>query len=261
MSSIPTSHLFEDVGVAFFRTSWDTNATAIALKAGPPEGHRVARLLKTIPEWKLSSGHAHPDAASFIIWASGRYVTGDTGYAGQPQARHHNTITVGGQGQGDEGDHDVWHAMDQSALDAIRITAMEGDGRGVRIEADAAAAYRPSAGLLRFHRVFRYDGGDLFTIEDAIELGAPKAIQWFLHSDAPVESQSGSFATAGPAPLRVTIASPRNAQAAVEKTRLTAPGRPGSITEGPEEQRGYDLRLEVPAAARAAIRVELKVAR
>ena len=27
-------------------------------------------------------------------------------YAGQPQARHHNTITIGGQGQGDEGDHD-----------------------------------------------------------------------------------------------------------------------------------------------------------
>lgn len=261
MSSIATSHLFEDVGVAFFRTSWDTTATAIALKAGPPEGHQVARLLATIPEWTLSSGHAHPDAASFIIWANGRYVTGDTGYAGQPQARHHNTITVGGQGQGDEGDHDVWHAMDQSALDAIRITAMEREGRGVRIEADAAAAYRPSAGLLRFHRVFRYDGAGTFTVEDAIELGAPKSIQWFLHSDAPLESQAGSFVTTGSAPLRVTIAAPANAQAAVEKTRLTAPGPPGSITEGPEEQRGYDLRLEVPAAARAAIRVELKVAR
>jgi hypothetical protein len=45
-----------------------------------------------------------------------------TGYAGQPQARHHNTITVGGIGQGNEGDHDVWQRMSPAALDAVRIT-------------------------------------------------------------------------------------------------------------------------------------------
>ena len=72
------------------RTSWDRDATAFAFKAGPPEGHRVATLLSRLPEWRLDSGHAHPDAGSFIIWADGRYLTGDTGYAGpalgaQPQ--------------------------------------------------------------------------------------------------------------------------------------------------------------------------------
>ena len=39
---------------------------------------------------------------------------------------------------------------------------------------------------------------------------------------------------------------------------LTAPGRPGSITEGPEEQRGYQLELDTPPMTRIAIRVELK---
>ena len=260
MSAIPTSHHFEDSGVAFFRTSWNADATAIALKAGPPEGHRVARLLASIPEWKLSSGHAHPDAASFIIWANGRYVTGDTGYAGQPQARHHNTITVGGQGQGDEGDHDVWKTMDQASLDAVRITAMQIEGRGVRIEADAAGAYRPSAGLQRFHRTLRYDGGDAFIVEDAIELREPKPVQWFLHSDVPFEPDGARFATGGGAPLVVTVTS-ADARATVGKTRLTAPGRPGSITEGPEEQRGYQLQLETPATPRTVIRVELRTRR
>ncbi len=260
MSAIPTSHHFEDSGVAFFRTSWDRNATAFALKAGPPEGHRATRLLASVPEWRLSSGHAHPDAGSFIIWAGGRYLTGDTGYAGQPQARHHNTITVGGQGQGDEGDHDVWRSMDHAALDSIRITAVQVEGAGVRIEADAAGAYLPSTGLVRFHRTFRFDGRDRFAIEDAIEIRQVKTIQWFLHSDAPIEPRDGSFAFGGTPPLLLTtIASPTDGRTSIEKTRLTAPGRPGSITEGPQEQRGYHLQLETPAATRATIRVDLKV--
>ena len=102
MDSIPLSHHFEDSGVVYTRTSWDKGATAIAFKAGPPEGHRVTALLAKLPEWRLDSGHSHPDAGSFIVWANGRYLTGDTGYAGLPSARNHNTMTFGGIGQGVE---------------------------------------------------------------------------------------------------------------------------------------------------------------
>jgi hypothetical protein len=230
------------------------------LKAGPPEGHRTTRLVATVPEWRLSSGHAHPDAGSFIIWAGGRYITGDTGYAGQPQARHHNTITIGGQGQGDEGDHDVWRAMNAAAVDRIRITAVQADGTGVRIEADAEGAYVPAAGLSRFHRVFRFDGRDGFSIEDAIELREARPVQWFLQSDAPFEPRDRSFVSGTGPVLHVTIGAPENARASVDKTHLTAPGRPGSITEGPDEQRGYHLQVETPASTQVTIRVNLKIA-
>jgi hypothetical protein len=260
MSALPTSHHFEDSGVAFFRTSWDAGATAIAVKAGPPEGHRTTHLLARVPEWRLSSGHAHPDAASFIIWSRGRYLTGDTGYAGQPQARHHNTITIAGVGQGDEGDHDVWRSMDQAALDAVRITSMQREGAGVRIEVDAAGAYPSAAGLTRFHRTLRFDGRDTFVVEDAIDLREAKPVQWFLQSDAPFEARGGGFAAAGGSPLLVTVLSPPDARTTIDKTHLTAPGRPGSITEGPDEQRGYHLQVETAPATRVAIRVELKAA-
>jgi hypothetical protein len=80
-SALPLAHHFSDSGVVFARTSWSADATAFAFKAGPPEGHRVAALVGKLPEWRLSSGHAHPDANSFIIWARGRYLTGDTGSA------------------------------------------------------------------------------------------------------------------------------------------------------------------------------------
>jgi hypothetical protein len=260
MSDIPRAHHFEDSGVAFYRTSWDASATAFALKAGPPEGHRVTKLVASVPEWRLSSGHAHPDAGSFIVWAGGRYLTGDTGYAGQPQARHHNTITVGGQGQGDEGEHDVWRSMDQAALDAIRITAFETDGATVRIEADAASAYLPASGLATFHRVFLFDGARGFAVEDTIATRDAKPIQWFLHSDVPVQESAGGYLLGGSSPsLAANITGPPGSTIVVDKTRLTAPGRPGAITEGPEEQRGFHVKVETPPATATSIRVTLTV--
>jgi len=260
MLEIPLSHHFEDSGVFFHRTSWNADATAFALKAGPPEGHRTTRLLPAVPEWQLSSGHAHPDAGSFIIWAGGRYLTGDTGYAGQPQARHHNTITVGGIGQGDEGQHDVWRNASQAALDTIRITRAASDASGVRVEADAAGAYPASAGLIRFHRTFTFDGTAVFSVEDAIETSSPRTVEWFLHADAPFAAAGGGFVLdAAPARLHVRIEAPAGARTTTGVTNLMAPGKPGSITEGKQEQRGYEIRVDAPAATAVAIKATLTV--
>jgi hypothetical protein len=260
MSEVPLSHHFEDSGVFFHRTSWNADATAFALKAGPPEGHRTTRLLPAVPEWQLSSGHAHPDAGSFIIWAGGRYLTGDTGYAGQPMARHHNTITAGGAGQGDEGEHDVWRNMSQAALDTIRITRAASDASGVRVEADAAGAYPASAGLTRFHRTFTFDGKAAFTVEDAISTSAPKTFEWFLHADAPFTADGSAFVLeAAPVRLRVRVDAPAGSKQSTGVTNLMAPGKPGSITEGKQEQRGYEVRVDVPAATAASIKATLTV--
>jgi hypothetical protein len=260
MHDIPLAHHFDDSGVFFHRTSWDAGATASALKSGPPEGHRATRLLASIPEWQLSSGHAHPDAGSFIIWAGGRYLTGDTGYAGQPQARHHNTITVGGIGQGDEGAHDVWRNMSQTSLDTIRITRATADATGVRVEADVAGAYPQTAGLARFHRVFTFDGKAAFTVEDTIATTAPKTVEWFLHADAPIATENGAFRLgSAPAALRVRLDTPAGSKTSTGPTFLTAPGLPGSITSGKREQRGYEVRVDVPAASAIAIKASLTI--
>jgi hypothetical protein len=260
MSAIPLTHHFEDSGVVYYRTSWNADATAVAFKAGPPEGHRVTRLLAQVPEWRLSSGHAHPDAGSFIIWARGRYLAGDTGYAGQPQARHHNTITVGGQGQGDEGDHDVWRKMDQAALDTVRIGSVQVTPTGMRVEADAAGAYLASVGLVRFHRTFTVTGAGQVSVVDTIETRTPKTIEWFLHADVPIEERADRYLVGGgPAPLVVTVAGPQGSRITTEKTVLTAPGKPGSITEGPQENRGYHLMLQTPPATTVTVKAIITV--
>jgi hypothetical protein len=38
-----------------------------------------------------------------------------------------------------------------------------------------------------------------------------------------------------------------------------APGKPGSITDGKQEQRGYEVRVDVPASSAVAIKAVLAV--
>lgn len=260
MASLPLTHHFDDAGVVYHRTSWAPDAVAVAFKAGPPEGHRVARLLASAPEWRLDSGHAHPDAGSFIIWAGGRYLTGDTGYAGVPRTRHHNTITIDGVGQGAEGDHDVWRGMDYGQLAMARITSVSSD-RGLRVEAEAAAAYPTNAGVTRFTRTFVFQAPATFSVTDDIALSRQAAVQWYLHTDHPLQQRGADWIADGGAgtALRVTVKEPADARATAGPTQVAAPGQPGAITTGTVEQRGYELQLESPRALSHRFHVVLTV--
>ncbi len=250
MSAFPLQHHFKDMGVYYYRTSWAKDALAFAFKAGPPEGHRVATLLPTMPEWSLDSGHAHPDQGSFIIYANGRYLTGDTGYAGLPTARNHNTVTFDGVGQGVEGDHDVWRGAPYPGFDGIRIRDIKALGSGVTIEADLGAAYPKVAALSAFTRTFTFDGASRFTVSDRFTVREPTSIEWRLQSDTPFEvANPGVYRNGAGVAIESVIAKPKNAEVAREVGKLKVPGPPGSITSGPEEDRGYVLTAKTKAPA------------
>ena len=244
MTAFPLQHHFKDMGVFYYRTSWEKDALAFAFKAGPPEGHRVASLLPRIPEWSLDSGHAHPDAGSFIIWANGRYLTGDTGYAGLPTARNHNTVTFGGVGQGVEGQHDVWRGAPYSGFNGIRIRSVTPKGKAITIEADLAAAYPRVPALSAFTRTFTFDGSSSFSVSDRFTLTQPTAIEWRLQSDTPFAPAAvGAYRNGPPGEpaIEVRVTEPLDAVITSAVGRIKAPGQPGSITSGPEEDRGHVL--------------------
>ena len=252
MTTLPLSHHFEDSGVVFTRSSWDKGATAIAFKAGPPEGHRVAALLPKFPEWRLDSGHAHPDAGSFIVWANGSYITGDTGYAGLPSARNHNTMTFGGVGQGVESQHDVWRGIPYRALDGIRIREATLTGGKARIVADLAAAYPETAGVTTFTRTFTWDGGSKITVADSVALTSARTAEWFLQSDTALTNTGNDH-------LRISFAAPGGVAITTGEATVKSPGPPGSIEKGPEERRGYVLKASAPAALSHAFDVTLEL--
>ncbi len=239
-----TWHYFADHGVAYWRSDWTTHATAFAFKAGPPEGHHTTALIRQFPDWHLSSGHAHPDAGSFIIYARGAYLTGDSGYAGVPMTAHHNAVLIDGRGQAREGKgHDAFDGVPYERLNEIRITEAQLNRRSAVLRADLTSAYEPDLNLARFVREFRFDGQNTFVISDRLRANKPSEFTWLLHADDKIErAGDGSFVIeeAG-ARLLVDLTEPEQASVRVEPNELTAAGRPGSVDKGERQVRGERL--------------------
>ena len=257
-------HHFEDHGLVYWRSDWTTNATAFAFKCGPPEGHQTLARLREFPDWHLSSGHAHPDANSFIIYARGRYLTGDSGYAGVPLTAHHNSVLVNGRGQAQEGKgHDAFDGVPYEQLNRIRILEAKLGARSALIRGDAAAAYNTALGVTRFERRFEFDGRGGFVITDELQATTPRTFTTLVHADNAVSQDgAGRFSIdASGAKLNVRVESPEGAQARIEENVLTAPGPPGSVDKGERQVRGQRLAVSTTEPVTTArFRVRLEVA-
>jgi hypothetical protein len=261
----PTWHYFPDHDVFYWRSDWSKNATAFAFKCGPPEGHHTEALLQRFPDWRLSSGHAHPDANSFIIFARGEYLTGDTGYVGLPMTEHHNTLLVNGRGQAREGEgHDVFADVSYELLNRIRITKVEVEKNHVTVRGDATAAYEPELGLKKFVREFVYQPGAGFTVSDEVETTKPAVLTFLLHADDRIEKKEGCLfhIKAGGVTLLIdpTIEQPNEIKSAIEINVVTAPGPPGAVDKGERQERGQKLLLSTSApTTKARFTVRLRI--
>jgi len=257
----PTSHHFTDHDVFYWRSDWTTKATAFAFKCGPSEGHQAATLVRQFPEWRLSSGHAHPDANSFIIFVGGRYLTGDTGYAGVPMTEHHNTILINGKGQSKEGaGHDAFEGVDYDRFNQVRIVEVKIAKDAVVVSGDATNAYEPELGVKKFVRDFIYRPGVGFTVQDDIETSQPSVITSVVHADEGMKKESaGRFSiTAGN--VKLLIEPHGDMQSVIEPNVLTAPGPPGAVDKGERQERGQKLMLSTKTPVTSVkLVVELKV--
>lgn len=255
-------HHFPDHDVVFWRSGWEDDSTAFAFKAGPPEGHAATDKLKLFPDWRLSSGHAHPDAGSFIIWSGGKYLTGDSGYAGVPMTEHHNAVVIGGMGQGREGKgHDAFAGVPYEALNKIRLRDLKMSDSGMSLTADLTAAYEPPVGVGEFIRRFTFKAPGEFLIEDSIKTDRPQLVTSYLHSDNSIIEKGGGFEFEGGRPsLFVEILEPKLYDSVIGPNFLTAPGRPGSVDKGEREQRGVRLAISPKQDGKdAKIKVRLEI--
>ena len=237
-------HHFRDHDVVFWRSDWTPNATAIAFKCGPPEGHHTAALLKKFPDWHLSAGHSHPDANSFILFSKGSYLTGDSGYAGVPMTQQHNTLLIDGKGQGNEGSgHDPWDGYDYDRLDKIRIADVQATATTLKVVGDAAAAYGSQYALQKFERQLSL-GGKSVSVHDDIRAEKPHIYTVLLHADRSIAKDSKGFLLHdGSGAMRVNVLAPPDYAANIEPNKVTAPGRPGSVDKGEVQVRGEKLEI------------------
>jgi hypothetical protein len=249
MASLPTWHRFPDMDVFFWRSGWDANATAVAFKCGPPEGHDTNERIARYKDWRLEDGHVHPDVNSFILFANGKYLTGDSGYAGVPRTIEHNTLLVDGKGQGHEGTHDAWGKLPYAQLNGIRITNVEANAHGFQVTGEGAGAYDAALGLTRYERTLSLRGHAL-DVSDKVEDAKPVRLTEVLHSDTTIaEDGTNRFALPG---LKATLLAPPAAETKIEPNVVMGPGRPGSVDKGTPEQRGERLLVTAPGEKRAA---------
>jgi hypothetical protein len=243
MSSVPASYYFRDNETAFWRSSWTTDATAFAFRCAPPEGHHVADLASILPDWRQNTGHAHPDANSFIIYSQGKYLTGDTGYSGVKETRHHNTILVDGRGQEKDGRHEVFKEVPYDRLNKLRLADVWATPEFFHARGLAAAAYFSDLQVERFDRHFLYVAPDYFVIWDDLVTGAPHTFSWLLNAERQIVPQSrGSFVLPnGDAALLLQRLLPNAVTSKVEPLIVTTQGRPGAVEKGVAEQRGFHL--------------------
>jgi acetyl esterase/lipase len=246
-------HRFEDHDVVFWRNNWTGNANAIAFKCGPPEGHHTAELLEKLPDWRLSSGHSHPDNNSFIWFAGETCLTGDSGYAGVPKTADHNTLLVDGHGQGSErGQHNAWAGFPYDRLNTVRIESFQPSATGFEARGEASGAYAASLGLNKFERHIVYKGAAV-VVTDTVSSDAPHEYTTMYHADASVERHGNDFELIGEGrQTLLAVESPHGARTEIEKNLVIGPGRPGSVDQGPTEQRGERVAISTPGPVRDA---------
>jgi hypothetical protein len=253
IASLPSWHRFPDIDVVFWRSDWTAKATAIAFKCGPPEGHETTELVKKYPDWHLEDGHVHPDVNSFILFAHGKYLTGDSGYAGVPHTADHNTLLINGEGQGHEGTHDAWMGMPYAQLNQIHLVRTEMSRAGFTFVGEGAPAYDSSLGLTRYRRTLRVRDGRL-EVSDEISDSRSVTFTELLHSDTKIlQIAKDQFAiVSAPAELQIRLMAPEDAATRIEPNIVMGPGRPGSVDKGTPEQRGTRLAARTPMAANSA---------
>ena len=244
IAEIKPFHHFSDHDVVYWRSGWDARATAIAFKCGPSEGHSAAALIANLPDWHLEEGHVHPDVNSFILWAHGQYLTGDSGYAGVPKTIEHNTLLVDGKGQGNEGrGHDAWAGFPYQQMNHAKITRVELSAQGFDIEGEGAPAYDASLGLTTYLRRITMKMPGVIEVHDQIASSSPHVYTEVLHSDTkftPDGNRAYSTKVDGTT-LDVRVISPQQVESKIDPNIVMGPGRPGSVDKGSLEPRGERL--------------------
>ncbi len=159
---LPTSSMYQGMGWATLRSSWNHNATMLGVKSG------------------YTWNHAHADAGSFILYHNGKNLLADGGNVnyGNPlyssysvRSEAHNVVLFNGKAQNP---HDQYHAVKNVGhlyhlMDAGSFKYLLADATG------PTAQY-----FLRNYRNFVWVGNVVLVIDD-VKAFEPGKFEWLLH--------------------------------------------------------------------------------
>lgn len=252
LSELPLTYHFKDNDTVYWRSDWTRSATAFVFRSSPPEGHHATGLAPKIKDWRQNTGHAHPDANSFIIWANGKYLTGDTGYLGIKQTDDHNTILVNGKGQESDGVYEMFKNMPNDRLAKIRIAQVVNNKDIFYARGEAASGYYTGLGLKKFDRHFLYIKAGFFVVWDELETNAPSTFSFLLNADREIKIDGNNADLINlESALRVTRLEPEEAKTEMLPQEVRFRGMPGSVDKGGSEIRGMQFKATATADSKS----------
>lgn len=224
-----------------------------------------ARLLVKHYRPKPGRNYSYSQNHVFIPMAGLGVAAYALGYAGVPLAAHHNTLLVDRRGQAKEGKgHDAFADFPYELLDQLRISEVKVGAQQVYLRGEAATTYAPERGLTRFTRHFLFQPGVGFEIKDELAAQQPRTFTTLLHADEKIAAAGkDQFIINTPtAKLAVTVVEPQDFKAVIEPNILTAPGQPGSVDKGAQQQRGERLAVSnARPATSAQLALKLKISK
>lgn len=167
LPNLKKSQLFPNFGWATMRTSWENNATMLAVKCGHT--------------WN----HSHADAGSFLVYHNGERIIGEGGHCsyGNPeykdyffQSQAHNVVLFNGEGQPTN------QQYEGSMLDG-RLSNLLDAGNIKYLLANATGPY--SNNFVRNFRHFLWIDNVIYIIDD-LKTYKNGTFEWLWHPDGNV---------------------------------------------------------------------------
>lgn len=189
---LPLATLWNDVGVAYIRTGWSTNAAAAMFKCGPLGGYKLNEFRNAKDYAYINVAHDDPDANSFVLFNHGELLAETDRYSHAKRSSNYNTILVNGMGQMVPGRMEPQVYAQPGGKDMTqmaKVTAWRDTGDVVAIEGEAAGSYlavadkktgksRPA--LERFRRTFIWIKGGYVLVLDDIRSTQPADLTWLM---------------------------------------------------------------------------------
>ncbi len=179
--ALPTYKLFEDLGAASMRDTWEDNGVCLTFKCGPYGGYKLSEYRKAMTQGDdklhyINVAHDDPDANSFALGMDGALMFHPGLYSFRKITEQQNAVTIDGKGQINEG-NDFMQPVEN--VDMRTLSYLTGwkpgeKGRAI-VEGEASPAYK---GLKHFRRTAVFMPGEYILMLDDILGDAARQIAW-----------------------------------------------------------------------------------
>ena len=256
LDAIKPYHLFKDMDVVTWRSSWKADATCYFYRGGPTLGHSATEKLARFKDWQMNGGHVHADIGSFYMYAKGAYLAVATGYTAEKWTRDQNSLLIDGKGQGADGTYHNERGVPYADLDNARIDrSYLSDSYGF-VSGEIGTAYNKLVKGVKLRRSLLMTERWLLVIDDMSSEQEHK-LTWLCHTDGAFQADGTAFVARLPkAGLGVIPLSAEMLTPGMGETTVMAGKGPG---QGRLAKHGYNLSLTSAQPTKSARVINLLV--